>query len=284
MRQPIQRESLLNLMQAMGLRVQGPGRIYLTGGATALLYGWRSMTIDVDLKADPEPMGFFEAIADLKDRLSVNIELACPSDFIPEIPGWRNRSRFIAAYGNLEFYHYDPYSQALSKIERSHPRDLMDVESMLNTGWIEKQTLLELFQQIEPMLIRYPSIDPDTFRNSVIRCCESKMKEQPLAYRSESRHHEWLRDLPGGEMIHAGLADHHSGKNTIASCMIRIAAPRLARAGLIERDPSAEADAELALYALLSGEGNAAHSRYNSLLRELSSFEHALDQQLAHAT
>jgi hypothetical protein len=31
------------------------GRIYLTGGATALLYGWRSTTIDVDLKANPEP-------------------------------------------------------------------------------------------------------------------------------------------------------------------------------------------------------------------------------------
>lgn len=44
------------------------------------------MTIDVDLKADPEPSGFFEAIAILKDELSVNIELANPSDFIPELP------------------------------------------------------------------------------------------------------------------------------------------------------------------------------------------------------
>jgi len=33
-------------MVALGHRVTGPGRIFLTGGATALLYGWRPMTYD----------------------------------------------------------------------------------------------------------------------------------------------------------------------------------------------------------------------------------------------
>jgi len=43
------------------------------------------MTVDVDMKADPEPSGYFESIASLKNELSLNIELASPSDFIP---GW----------------------------------------------------------------------------------------------------------------------------------------------------------------------------------------------------
>jgi hypothetical protein len=63
MRPPVQIEKLEALMSAMGRAVKSPGRIYLTGGATALLHGWRPMTVDVDLKADPEPSGFFEAIA-----------------------------------------------------------------------------------------------------------------------------------------------------------------------------------------------------------------------------
>jgi hypothetical protein len=171
MRPPIQREKLLSLMEALGRRVKSPGRIYLTGGATALLHGWRPMTVDVDIKADPEPGGLFEAIAVLKDELAVNIELACPSDFIPEVPGWRERCLFIASHGKLEFYHYDPYSQALSKIERGHPRDLNDAQAMLRAGLIRIEPLLDLFQQIEPQLIRYPAITHASFRAAVTAFC-----------------------------------------------------------------------------------------------------------------
>lgn len=171
MRPPVQLEKLLCLMEALGRRVKSPGRIYLTGGATALLHGWRPMTVDVDLKADPEPGGLFEAIAVLKDELAVNIELACPSDFIPELPGWRERCLFIASHGKLEYYHYDPYSQALSKIERGHPRDLKDAEAMLRAGLIRPELLFDLFQEIEPQLIRYPSLDPASFRTAVMAFC-----------------------------------------------------------------------------------------------------------------
>jgi hypothetical protein len=175
MRPPVQREKLLSLMEELGRRVTSPGRIYFTGGATALLHGWRPMTVDVDLKADPEPGGLFEAIAVLKDELAVNIELACPSDFIPELPGWRERCLFIASHGKLEFYHYDPYSQALSKIERGHPRDLNDTEAMLRAGLIRKETLIDLFQKIEPQLIRYPALDHASFRTAVIAFCGNDM-------------------------------------------------------------------------------------------------------------
>jgi len=171
MRPPVQLQKLETLMAAMGRRVKSSGRIYLTGGATALLHGWRPMTVDVDLKADPEPAGFFEAIATLKDELAVNIELASPSDFIPELPNWRERSLFIARHGLIDFYHYDPYSQALSKLERGHSRDLTDVNAMLHDGLIRRDHLLERFREIEPKLIRYPSLDPGTFRAVVDEFC-----------------------------------------------------------------------------------------------------------------
>ncbi len=171
MRPPIDIERLSGFMSSMGKRVKGPGRIYLTGGATALLHGWREMTVDIDLKADPEPPGFFEAIALLKDELAVNVELASPSDFIPELPGWRERSPWIVRYGSVDFNHYDPYSQALSKIERGHTRDLTDVAAMLQIGLISRERLLQFFDGIEPLLIRYPAIDPESFRRSVEQFC-----------------------------------------------------------------------------------------------------------------
>lgn len=159
-------------MVALGAQVGGPGRVYLTGGATAVLHGWRSTTIDVDLKADPEPSGLFEAIARLKDELDVNVELASPDDFIPAVPGWRERSLFIARHGPVDFFHYDPYGQALSKLQRRHDRDLIDVQSLLERGLIRVEKMRELFALIEPELIRYPAIDPASFRGVVAKFCD----------------------------------------------------------------------------------------------------------------
>ena len=65
-------------MAELGKAVCSPGRIYFTGGVSAVLLGWRDTTLDVDLKADPEPQGFFEALPALKDAIDINIELAAP--------------------------------------------------------------------------------------------------------------------------------------------------------------------------------------------------------------
>jgi len=169
MRLETDKSKIESFMVALGKRVRGPGRIYFAGGATAVLHGWRSMTIDIDLKPEPEPAGLFEAIALLKDELDINVELASPEQFIPALPGWRERSLFIARHGLLEFFHYDPHAQALAKLQRRHERDLQDVRSMLRDGLIQTGRLRELFDLIEPQLIRYPAVDPADFRAAVIQ-------------------------------------------------------------------------------------------------------------------
>lgn len=162
---------LQQFLAALGQRVRGPGSVFLAGGGTALLIGWREMTIDIDLKAMPEPPGFFEAIAELKDELDVNVELASPDDFIPELPGWRERSLFIARHGEVDFFHYDPVSQALGKIERGHARDLLDVTAMLERKMVTPEQLWESYLAIEPVLIRFPAIHPPSFRRAILAVC-----------------------------------------------------------------------------------------------------------------
>lgn len=174
MRPPVTGEKIERLMVALGHSVSGPGAIFFTGGVTALLHGWRETTIDIDLKAFPEPAGLYEALADLKEKESVNIELASPDDFIPEVPGWRERSLFIARHGDIDFYHYDPYAQALAKIERGHERDQDDVEDMIKADLVKRDRLRELFAQIEPGLIRFPAIEAKAFRASVERVLSAR--------------------------------------------------------------------------------------------------------------
>ena len=154
-------------LRFIGDRATGAGRIHLTGGASAVLVGWRTTTVDVNIKLDPEPPGVFDAIARAKEVLDMNVELAAPDDFIPALPDWRPRSVFIARHGPVAFLHYDFHAQALARIERGHTQDLQDVEAMKRLGLIETGRLSHLFKSVEPDLARYPAIDPASFRDQV---------------------------------------------------------------------------------------------------------------------
>src|SRR6478752_2935837 len=106
-------------------------------------------------------------ISELKEELALNVELASPLDFLPELPGWQERSRFRFREGNLEVFDFDPYSQALSKLERGFELDLKDVREMIDSGLVEPALLLELFERVEPDLYRFPAVDPRGLRSAV---------------------------------------------------------------------------------------------------------------------
>lgn len=169
MRRPVDAERVREFMRALGREAREPARVYFTGGATAVLEGWRASTVDVDLRVVPESDALYRAFPRLKEDMEINIEILAPSDFIPELPGWQERCPFIAQEGPLSFHHYDTYSQALAKIERGHERDEVDVRAMIERGLVDRARLRTLFAAIEPALHRFPAIDPPSFRAAVER-------------------------------------------------------------------------------------------------------------------
>jgi len=105
-----------------------------------------------------------------------------------------------------------------------------------------------------------PSVPPS--RNSVVKA------------------NDLLAGLPGESLVRTGLADVQAERCTIPACLVQIARTRLCKAGLLPWEALASAtEPELQLYQLLRHEGGDAYSRYNSLLRELASFESALDHR-----
>jgi hypothetical protein len=169
MREAVTAPRLRAFMRALAAEARQPGRIYLAGGASAVLRGWREGTVDVDLKIVPENDRILRAIPELKEKLSINVELASPSDFVPSLPGWEERSPFIAQEGPLAFHHFDFYTQALAKLERGHRKDLDDVEAMVRDELVDPKRLAELFDAVESMLYRYPAVDPPRLRAAVAR-------------------------------------------------------------------------------------------------------------------
>lgn len=167
MRRPVDAERVRRFLEELGKEADRDVRLYLTGGATAVLLGWRPSTIDIDIKMEPDTDRLFRALPRIKNELEVNVELAAPDQFIPEVPGWKERSAFIAREGRLSCYHYDFYAQALSKIQRGHAKDLLDIREMITRGLVEREELRSRFEQIEPKLFRYPAIDPAAFRRAL---------------------------------------------------------------------------------------------------------------------
>ncbi|MBI2071257.1 MAG: hypothetical protein HYT79_11745 [Elusimicrobia bacterium] len=177
MREATNLARLRRLMEFLGGRCREAVDIYLVGGATAVLKGWRSLTVDVDFRMIPDSDALLRELPQAKDKLNINIELASPADFLPELPGWKDRSIFVEELGRLRFYHYDPYSQVLAKIERGHDKDLQDVENFFKSGLVEPDQLMELFIAIESRLYRFPAIDAKSFRKAVEQTV-SKFKEK----------------------------------------------------------------------------------------------------------
>ena len=82
--------------------------------------------------------------------------------------------------------------------------------------------------------------------------------------------------LPGGDLVAKGLRDLEDGRETVEALLVSIAAPRLRAAGVTV--PHVLSEAEHRLYeSLAQTDPDSAHSRYNALLRRLTSFESALE-------
>ena len=169
MRADADADKIRRFLAALGQRCRTEGVVYLTGGATALLLGWRDSTVDIDLKLDPEPDGAFEAIARLKDELDVNVELASPDAFLPELRDWRERSLVEGRFGKVRVLHYDLRAQALAKIARGHARDLTDVDAMIERDLVTRAELAAAFAEMRPRLVRYPRLDAERFAARVAR-------------------------------------------------------------------------------------------------------------------
>jgi hypothetical protein len=167
MREPVDAARLRAFMRALGEAARDPLQVYVAGGATAILLGWRTSTIDVDLKLGDDADAVLRAIPGLKDRLNINVELASPADFIPVKPGWEDRSPFIAQEGRVTFRHFELAAQALAKIERGHETDRRDVAELLARGLVTPEGLRAYFAAVAGDLYRFPAIDPAAFRRAV---------------------------------------------------------------------------------------------------------------------
>lgn len=87
-----------------------------------------------------------------------------------------------------------------------------------------------------------------------------------------------LSFLPGAELVEQGLKDLDNEKLTVESLLLLEAAPALKRLGFDIKAIKIDCPYKHKLYALLEErEADNAYSLYNSFMRRISSFIHALE-------
>ncbi len=83
-------------------------------------------------------------------------------------------------------------------------------------------------------------------------------------------------DLPGFELVSAGIEDLASGRETESALLVAMAAPRLRALGIDVPQGGGERPSHR-LYELLSETDDSAHSRYNALVARVVSFARAAE-------
>jgi hypothetical protein len=88
-----------------------------------------------------------------------------------------------------------------------------------------------------------------------------------------------LEHLPGAEIVLPGIADLKREQMSVNALAVQAAAPRLRHLGLEARSADDVEPAAHRLYEQLQQElGDAAYSRYNAILRRVSSFARAAER------
>ena len=89
-----------------------------------------------------------------------------------------------------------------------------------------------------------------------------------------------LRDLPGHDLVAAGVEDLARGRETEAALLVAMARPRLEALG-VHVPAGGGPRPSHRLYALLSEGDSGAHSRYNALVGRIASFARAAEHASA---
>ena len=144
----------MNLLEELGRRYDRPAELYLVGGAALCLLGNVRTTLDLDFVGNDMPAAEERApntlratLESLAAELRVEIEAVPLEQFIP-VPGDADtRHHLVGNFGTVHVYVFDPYSIALSKLDRGLPSDMQDIAFLVQRGTVSLPALELIVEQ-----------------------------------------------------------------------------------------------------------------------------------------
>jgi hypothetical protein len=136
-----------SILKTLGEHVPPASRLILVGGSALALLGSPRLTLDIDFVGDDvHPNELHQAIMQIARELKIHVEPVPIERFIPLPEGSEQRIIRIGQFGNLEIYVADPYSIALSKLDRGFDTDLDDIVFLICHNHVTLQELEHITQ------------------------------------------------------------------------------------------------------------------------------------------
>ncbi len=149
------------ILQKIGERVPAGSQLILVGGSALALLGNARPTIDIDFIGDDvRPNELHQSILRMAEELGIYADPVPLERFIPLPAGSDERRIHIGKFGNLDIYVADPYSIALSKIDRGADTDYDDLLFLIQNGHVEMEKLEKTLQAALPHAREF-DLDPD---------------------------------------------------------------------------------------------------------------------------
>jgi hypothetical protein len=128
---------IISLLQSIGAHVPPGSRLVLVGGGALALLGSPRLTIDIDFIGDDvHPSPLHKTIMQIARELKIHVEPVPLERFIPLPKGNEERTIRIGQFGNLEVFVADPYSIALSKLDRGLDTDFDDLVFLVQNNHV----------------------------------------------------------------------------------------------------------------------------------------------------
>jgi hypothetical protein len=126
-----------SILQALGERVPRSSRLVLIGGSALALLGSPRLTIDIDFIGDDvHPNELHRSIMQIAKELKIHAEPVPLERFIPLPKDSDKRNIHIGRFGKLDVYVADPYSIALSKLDRGFDTDFDDIVFLIQQNLV----------------------------------------------------------------------------------------------------------------------------------------------------
>jgi hypothetical protein len=134
--------SLESILTTWGGQVPPASRLFLIGGSALTLLGSPRPSLDIDFVGDDiHPNELHRTLIEKAKEMKLQVEAVPLERFIPLPDGNEQRHIFIGRFANLNVYVVDPYSIALSKVDRGLLTDFDDIIFLIKKNHITLEEL-----------------------------------------------------------------------------------------------------------------------------------------------
>ncbi len=138
----VESDQIRALLDAVGKRYPSSVQLYLLGGSALCLLGSPRPTLDIDYVGDDLKKDDLQKVMEeVAHEMGLDVEAVPIERFTPVAHDGYQRSLPFGTFGNLEVYIFDPYSIALSKIDRGFDTDIDDVVFLVQSELITLEEL-----------------------------------------------------------------------------------------------------------------------------------------------